>query len=179
MVRSSSASTGLSVSKALQVEVPLSSRQAIFVRGEYLRTSSFPSALTKDLTGKQSWRLKAVPITIGYTRYLANPDRRIVPVLGFGASYYFCRIKKVSGAEGPVFNAAALPLSTSIPYQERYGMGYGAEATLGLNIDLNRYMFASVQGRSRYVHGLAFVEGDDLDSRFTNFDFSVGFGFKF
>lgn len=178
MVRSSSSSTGLSVSKGLSLEMPVSKQQAFFVRGEYLRTSSFPSA--KDLTTlKQSWKLKAVPITIGYRHYLTDRNQRVVPVVGMGISYYFCSTKKVEGVAGPVFTTPALSDEASIPYEKRHGMGYGAEATLGLEVDLSRHLFASVQGRSRFIHGLAFVEGDDLDSRFTTFDFLVGLGFKF
>ena len=181
MMRTSS-SRGLTSSKSVSVHFGVGSRQSVSVSGEYVRDTSFPDVFTQVLKGKQTWKLKAVPLTVGYSRYLADPDQRVVPILRGGLSYYFTRMKALDPTEGPaglVYSRAATEVKRS--FEKRYGMGFGAEAALGLRASLTRQTFVLAEGRGRFVHGLAFTHegGEDLNSRFAQVDFSVGVGFKF
>ena len=175
LIRSSGSSSGVAVSKSLQVSFPLDEQRAFFVKAEYVRDTPMPDDLVDEVKAKHTWKLKAVPITVGYTQYLTSPDHTIVPTIGLGLSYYFCRTKQHAMATAPFVDVNALGKH----FEKRYGMGYGAEATFGLRADLNRSTFVMAQSRARYVDGLAFTEGDDLNSRFVKFDFSIGVGFRF
>lgn len=175
----SSGSSGLAFSKAVQVNFPLDEDQAFYVGGEFVRETSFPDAFTEELKGKQSWKMKAVPITVGYRRYLADPDRPIVPVLSVGLSHYFCLTKQVDvPTAGPMVSTAATAAPLDYDFDERMGMGYGGEIALGLRADVNRHFFAIIQGRSRYIHGLGYMADDDINSQLVTFDFSLGLGVK-
>lgn len=150
-----------------------------------MQETSFPEAFGKVIKGKPSWKITAVPITLGYTRYLGSPRSAIVPTVGFGVSYYFCRTKMLDVPPGydfaEVYSEAAMPeASEKIPFEEEYGMGYGAQITLGVQIDISREMFVIAQSRGRYVNGLGFSHSDhqDLSSEFANVDFSLGMGVK-
>jgi hypothetical protein len=175
LISSSGSSDGVAVSKSLQLNVPIDSRNAFFVGAEYVRDTSMPDAFVSEVKGKHSWKFKGVPVTVGYMHYLTPTDQPIVPVVGVGLSYYFCRAKQHETAPGPAFDANVLGKD----FEKRYGMGYGAEATLGLRAELSRHAFVMAEGRGRYVNGLAFADGDDLGAQYVKFDFSIGVGFKF
>jgi hypothetical protein len=175
LVSSSGSTDGVAVSKSLQIDFPIDSRSAFFIGGEYVRDTSMPDAFVDEVKGKHSWKFKAVPVTIGYMHALTSQEATVVPVVGVGLSYYFCRAKQHETAPGPAFDANVLGKN----FEKRYGMGYGAEATLGLRAELSRHIFVLAEGRGRYVNGLAFAEGDDLGAQFVKFDFSIGFGFNF
>ena len=176
-------STKSAVSKTISLNFPLSARQSFVVSTEYMRVESFPKPFAEQLYVKSAWRYKGVPITVGYTYALTNPNRRIVPVVGVGVSCYLGSVKQLesySDAPSMLHSGEELSSSLRLEYHERTGVGYGVHATLGLRADLNRYMFVLAQGRARYINGLAFTASDyDFRTEFSKVDFVIGFGFKF
>ena len=172
-----------SISNTISFSVPLSARQSIVFSTEYLRVESFPKPLAEQLYVKPAWRYKAVPITIGYSYALADPNRRIVPVVGVGVSAYFGSVKQLGAPGSTTMRHSGETFETASPrlsYHQRLGVGYGAQVSLGLRADLNRHLYALAEGRARYVNGLAFTPNDyDFRSEFIKIDFAVGLGFKF
>ena len=179
----STSAPSLSISNTFSFSVPISARQSIVFSTELMREESLPTPFAEQLYARPAWRYKAVPLTVGYSYALTSPDRRIVPVVGFGVSAYFSSVTQRSspGAvamrhSGEAFQEA----SSRLNYHKGIGFGYGVEATLGLRADLNRHLYALAQGRARYVDGLAFTAHDyDFRSTFTKIDFAIGFGVKF
>lgn len=173
-----------SISKTLSFSFPLSSREAVTLSTEYLYVSSLPSAFastfTKQLGGKPTWRMKAVPVTVSYSYKLARPKKGITPVFGLGLSYYFSDTKQINASGEDVGLLYGREDLDHLNVNSSWGMGYGAEATLGLHIDVTRHMFAQVQGRARYVNSLGFIgkRGADPRCEFTKLDFAIGFGVK-
>ena len=169
-----------SVSKTLSFDIPLDDRQSLKLSAEYVKATSLPKVYERQLNLKPSWKFKAVPLTIGYSYALTDPDHRLVPIVGVGLSYYLCRSKRLDApAAGNLDeDIMASPRSMDPSFHEGIGMGYGAQATLGLRFDLNRHLFLTAQSRARYVDGFAFTPGSDLGTEFTDVDFSLGFGFK-
>lgn len=175
--------TSSAISKTFSLSVPLGGRHALVVSTEYMRASSFPKPLAEQLYVKPAWRYKGVPVTLGYSYALTNPDRRIVPVVGVGVSCYFGSAKQLASySEVPFMLHSGQDPSASprFAYHQRAGVGYGVHATLGLRAELNRHLFVLAEGRARYVNGLAFTTSDyDFGTEFSRLDFALGFGFKF
>lgn len=173
-----------SLSKTLSFSFPLSERQAFFLSTEFVSVTSFPDAFARQIGTRPSWKFKGVPITFGYTHTLTSADRRIVPFVGVGLSYYLSEIRQLEAmgeAAGVYYSVQDFPSAASEYFDTRLGMGYGAQAMLGLRADVNRYTYVSLQARARYVNGLGFTSGrsGDLGSEFTKLDFALGLGFKF
>ncbi len=158
-----SASTA-SFSKVLSFNLPLADRQSLRISAEYARLSSF-FIKTVNFEEKTDWKFYAVPITVGYEYTLTDESRRFVPVVGFGVSAYFSRMKRLDAG--------------GATYVKRYGVGYGAQATLGLRTNLGRRLFMLARGRYRLINGLSLVGSDHEAAEFPVFDFAVGFGFRF
>lgn len=175
--------SSLSLSHTLSLHIPVTARQSVVLSTEYMHVESLPDPLAEQLYAKPAWRYKAIPLTIGYSYALTDPDKRIVPVVGVGVSAYFGSAKQLDAPGGleMLHSGEAFSASPRLSYHQRLGVGYGAQATLGLRADLNRYLFVLAEGRARYVNGLAFTAHDayDFRSEFTKIDFAVGFGFKF
>jgi hypothetical protein len=176
-------STQSSIAKTFSLSIPLAERHAFVVSTEYMRVESLPKPFAEQLYVKPAWRYKGVPLTLGYAYALTNPDNRIVPVVGVGVSCYFGSAKQLASYshEPAMLHSGEEPASSPrLLFDERLGVGYGAEATLGLRADLNRSLFVLAQGRARYIHGLAFTSNDyDFHTAFAKIDFAIGFGFKF
>ena len=179
-----SSAPSLSISNTLSFSVPISARQSIVFSTELMRVESLPKPLAEQLYARPAWRYKAVPLTVGFSYALTNPNRRIVPVVGVGVSAYFSQAKQLAAGPGSMTmlhsGEAFQEISPRLDYHKGLGVGYGVEATLGLRADLNRHFYALAQGRARYVDGLAFTAHDyDFRSKFTKIDFALGFGVKF
>ena len=178
-----SSAASLSLSNTLSFSVPISARQSIVLSTEYMQAESFPKPLAEQLYVKPAWRYKAVPLTLGYSYALTDPNRRVVPVVGVGVSAYFGAAKQLDAPGGMAMRHSGETFGETSPrlvYHKGFGVGYGVQATLGLRADVNRYLFVLAQGRARYVDGLAFTSNDyDFRSEFTKIDFAIGFGFKF
>ena len=148
-----------------------------------MRVESFPKALAQEFFAQPAWRYKAIPITLGYSYALTNPDRRIVPVVGVGVSLYFGSVKQLGYVDemDTIRHSAdvMVPSDAPLSFQHFLGVGYGAQATFGFRADLNRYLFIQAQGRARYINGLGFTSSDvhAYRSEFTKLDFAIGFGF--
>ena len=183
---SSSSSGGTpSISRSISFDLPLADRNALSLSAEYVQDTSFPEAFGKVIKGRPSWKITAVPITLGYTHFLASPRSAFVPTVGFGVSYYFCRTNMLEVPAGydfaEVYSEASMPeANKKVPFNEQLGMGYGAQITLGVQIDVSRDMFIIAQSRGRYVNGLGFSHSahQDLNSEFAKVDFSLGMGLK-
>lgn len=177
-----STSRGLTSSRSIATYFDAGPRQSFYVSAEYVRDTSFPDAIADQLRGKHTWKLKTLPFTFGYRRYLTGSDHRIRPVVSGGISYYFTRLKQLDTAEpmGLVYSRAATPDSPR-SFVKRYGMGFGAEATFGLQARLTHRTYVLAQGRGRFVDGLAFThpEADAQHAEFAEIDFSLGLGFDF
>ncbi len=175
--------TGVSFSKSVSLTLPVTNRQAVVLSAEYVQATSFPKAFADELGVEPTWKFYAVPLTVGYQYALSDPGRRLVPVVGVGLSYYFCRARAIAGPDEP-FSLNDDAMASPVPHpsvDKHFGMGYGAQATLGLRADLSRSLFVLAQGRARYVNGFALTGGpaSSLGTTFTNVDFSLGVGFKF
>lgn len=174
-VRASELSSGVSVSKTFSYHVPLDDRQALVLSAEHVRVTTLPGELGKQVHAKPTWKFTGLPLTAGYSYALTDPERRVVPIVGAGLSYYVCRSKQLAM---PDADAALAAPAAGTSYRKALGMGYGAQATLGLRVELSRDLFMLAQGRARYVNGRAFSPGSDLGAEFTHLDFALGFGFK-
>ncbi len=172
-----------SISKTISLNFPLADRHSLTLSAEFIRMASLPESFAEQLDVKPAWRYKGAPITIGYSYALTNPDRRIVPVVGLGVSCYLgsaAQLESYSRVPGMLHSGEEAPTSPRLSYHESLGIGYGAQATLGLRADVNRSMFILAQGRALYVNGEAFTPHDyDFQTTFTKIDFAIGFGFKF
>ena len=179
-VRSAEISSGVSISKTFSYHLPVAERQAVVLSAEYVRMTTLPGELRKQLPAKAAWKFRALPVSVGYTYALTDPDRRLVPIVGAGVSYYFCRSKQLQapGAGEELMGVMTTDDGPSSAFHKQVGMGYGAYASLGLRLDLNRHLFMLAQSRARYVNGLAFSGYEGPGSEFTSFDFALGFGFK-
>ena len=148
-----------------------------------MRLESIAKPFAEQLHVKPAWRYKGLPITVGYSYALTNPNRRIVPVVGVGVSCYLGSAKQLESYNTlPSMRHSGEDVSTSprLEYHEQPGLGYGVQATLGVRADVNRHVYLLAQGRARYVDGLAFTPNDyNFHSQFTRIDFALGFGFKF
>ena len=171
------------ISKTFSLNFPLAERHTFVVSTEYMKVQSLPKPFAEQLYVKPAWNYTGVPITVGYSYALTNPNRRIVPVVGVGVSCYLGSVRQLesySDAPSMLHSGEELSSSPRLEYHDRTGVGYGAQATLGFRADVNRYMFLLAQGRARYVNGLAFTINDyDFRAEFSKIDFVVGFGFKF
>ena len=176
-VRASELSSGVSVSKTFSYQLPLDDRQAIVLSAEHVRVTTLPGEIGRQVNAKPTWKFTGLPLTVGYSYALTDPEQPVVPIIGAGVSYYVCRSKLMAmpGAGDALATSAAADPS----YRKGLGMGYGAQATLGLRVDVSRDLFVLAQGRARYVNGRAFSPGSDLGAEFTHLDFALGFGFKF
>jgi|GEM_PF-3385656 len=155
-------------STVLSVSVPLAPRHALRISTEYVRLTSFYVKMN-GFKENADWKFSAVPITLGYEYTLASEARRLVPVLGVGASAYFSRTKQLRAVD------AGRMVSK---YAGRFGVGYGAEASFGIRARLGRSLFLLTRGRYRIVNGFAFYGSNRKGARFPVLDFSVGFGLK-
>ena len=175
--------TSSSISKTFSLSFPLSERQSITVSTEYLRLQSLEAPFAEQLNVKPAWRYKALPITVGYSYALTNPNRRIVPVVGVGVSCYLGSAKQLesyNNAPSIRHTGETLSATPRFEYHEQSGLGYGVQATLGIRADVNRHVYLLAQGRARYVDGLAFTPNEyNFHSEFAKIDFAIGFGFKF
>ncbi|MFQ5569490.1 MAG: hypothetical protein ACE5G0_07430 [Rhodothermales bacterium] len=176
--------TSSSVSKTLSFSFPLTQRQSIVLTTEYMRVESFPKSLANQFNGMPAWRYKAVPITVAYSYALTPPTRRLVPIVGVGVSLYLGSAKQLETYEEmDGMRHSAEDFSTQEPrfsFREHLGIGYGAQATLGLRANLNRHLFVQMQGRASYINGLGFTGGNvsDFRSEFAKLDFALGLGLK-
>ncbi len=176
-------STKSSISKTFSLNFALSARQSLVVSTEYMKVQSIPTPFAEQLLVKPAWGFTGVPITLGYSYALADPTRRIVPVVGVGVSCYLGSVRQLASygdAPSMLHSGEELSSMPRLEYHDHTGVGYGAQATLGFRADVNRYMFLLAEGRARYVNGLA-LTGTDYNFRteFTKIDFVIGFGFKF
>lgn len=162
-----------SVSRLLSFQFPLSSRQAITVGTEVVSLSSF-YVKTLGTESSPDWKFKGVPITLGYEYTLTDPDRRFVPVVGAGLSYYVFSLRQ----RDPSVMPEAVALDSDAGLVKRAGMGLGFQATLGLRSHITRHLFVQAQGRYRYLNGLALTGGHVSEEHFPMFDFAVGFGIR-
>lgn len=176
-------STSSSIARTFSLSFPVAPRHAVVVSAEYLNMESLPEPLAEQLYVKPAWRYKAIPITLGYSYALTDPNKRIVPVVGVGLSGYLGSVKQLDAYDAAPFmlhSGETLPHSPRLAYHQKLGIGYGAQVSLGVRADLHRNLFVLVQSRARYVNSLAFTTTNyDFHARFTRVDFAVGFGFKF
>ena len=171
------------ISKTFSLNFSLAERHTLVVSTEYMKVQSLPKPFAEQLLVKPAWKYTGVPITVGYSYALTNPNRRIVPVVGVGVSCYLGSVRQLESygsAPSMLHSGEELSSSPRLEYHDRMGMGYGAQATLGFRADVNRYMFVLAQGRARYINGLAFTTNDyAFRTEFSKVDFVIGFGFKF
>ena len=170
----------LSVSKTFSLDFALDDRQSITLSAEYWKVSSIPKPFSQEIGLKPAWRFTAVPITVGYNYALTDKERRLVPIVGVGVSYYFCRAKQLAHRDGAVAYDEQAREDLGMPMREHTGMGVGTQATLGLRADLSDDFYVQTQARARYVRGFAFSAGDSEErgAEFTQFDVAVGVGVK-
>lgn len=170
----------LSVSKTFTLDVRLDERASISLTTEYWKLSSFPKPLANELGLKPAWRFRAVPVTVGYNYALTPRDRRVVPIVGVGVSLYACESKKLAYADDTIAFDAEMTEHGGYHTETHRGLGYGAEASLGLRADLSNRLYVQTSARARYVRALAFAGADAEDSAaFKRLDVAVGVGFKF
>ncbi len=160
-----------SVAKLVSLHYELDDRQSLSVSTELLKVASFYFEY-RGFEEQPVWKFKGVPLTISYERVLADPSRRIVPVVGVGVSYYLAQMKQRTPGE----ELDALSFDESIHVKR--GMGWGAQATWGIRTTLTDRSFLQLQGRYRLIDGFGFTGDEYGAARFGVFDFVVGIGFK-
>ena len=84
-----------SISKTFSLNFRLAKRHTLVVSTEYMRAESLPKPFAVQLYVKPAWRYTGVPITVGYSYALTNPNRRLVPVVGVGVSCYLGSVKQL------------------------------------------------------------------------------------
>ena len=171
-IRASSAT----LSRLITFDIPLgvSDRHSLSVGTEFMRLTTFYTKFG-DLEQEPEWKFKAVPLTLTYEYAFTRPDRRFVPVVGAGASFYVSKLSRIAGeVNGPVL----VTEETNVHFQKEYGMGFGAQATLGVRTNINRHLYLTTQARYRYVNGLSIKGHHQYEGEFTVLDFAVGVGFK-
>lgn len=158
-------------SRLITLERPLSPDQSLTVSTELSRFTSFEPHMADDLDRQPSWKFKGVPLTVSLVQKLGRPGWPVVPQVSLGVSYYLC--KTTLRDYGRLDH-------TGRPDTDRgYGMGYGAEAALGLRTRINRTVFVLAQSRLRYVNGFGLTGGSGaFDNEFAKLDFAIGLGFR-
>ncbi len=162
-------------SHIVSFRVNLDDRQSLGLDTEFLKLASFYFKI-RGYEEQPDWKFKAVPFTLAYERLLSSPDRRVVPVVGVGVSYYLTQLKTrlPTSVTGP--QTASMPVNTYV--DKRWGMGWGLQATAGIRARVSERTFVQLQARYRRVDGFGVTESEGSAARFGVFDFAVGFGFS-
>ncbi|MDX1739642.1 MAG: hypothetical protein R3178_00040, partial [Rhodothermales bacterium] len=168
-------SSTTSIAQLLSFHVALDDRQSVGVGTELLKLATFYFKF-RGYEEQPDWKFKAVPITLSYERLLCSPEKRIVPVVGVGLSYYFAQLRtrlheSVTGPQSPT-----MPIDSYV--SKSFEMGWGAQVTGGIRARLTDRTFLQLQGRYRVLDGFGLsadeLHGGDLGV----FDFAVGIGFS-
>ncbi|MEM1126813.1 MAG: hypothetical protein AAGI71_09195 [Bacteroidota bacterium] len=178
----------VSTDKMFTVSFPIGPQQSLGFSTGYVRATPFPERAANGAGGLQTrtaWRFKAVPVMVSYARTFGNPNARWVPVASVGFAYLFSSLRAARlaqlGGDGYAPIEQALVPTQSASFTERLGVGYGAEASIGLRANIDQNVFLLIQQRLCYVNSLAFTpsSAQGLSTSFTRLDFSVGLGFSF
>ena len=167
-------SSTTSFSRIISLNYRLGERRSVGISTEFIKVASFYFEYD-GFEEQPEWKFKGVPITLKYEHVLADPTRRIVPVVGVGVSYYLTQIKtRETNWEMVAGQSSELGPTVSTTS----GMGWGAQATCGIRARLLQGVFLELQGRYRMVNGLEIMGHESDASRFRVFDFALGIGFE-
>lgn len=176
-------SSPLGATRTLSYDIPLAPRQTLRLHAGYDAFASFPEDANLEAFGRPTMKLRSVPVGVDYVLHLADPQRRIVPIVSAGASLAASRLSVMqpegaSAVETPKA-AADQPFAAFSPATHkasRMGMGYEVHAAIGLRANVNEHVFVLGQARLRHLDALGFSRGDL--AAFNKLDFAVGVGFK-
>ncbi len=163
--------TGFSTSAhTVSLRFPLGGPHALNLSGEYFRASTLSRAYERRMQVESDWKFRSIPITLSYSYALPALNRRMTPVVGMGVSthFYYERTRR----DG--LPASAAPQA----FDAHYGVGVGAEATVGMRVLMTPRVFVLGQSRLRYVGHVAQRSARSMHGPFTLLDFSMGIGFE-
>lgn len=168
-------SSPTSIAQLVSFHVNLDEQQSIGISTEFLKLATFHFKI-RGYEEQPDWKFKAVPITLTYERLLSSSDRRIVPVVGVGLSYYLGQLKtrlpeSVTGPQSPT-----TPIDSYV--SSSYEMGWGAQVTGGIRARLTDKTFLQLQGRYRVLDGFGLSQDELHGGDFGVFDFAIGVGFS-
>lgn len=143
----------------------VSRKRTASVSIENFKFTSFYYKIEGGLEEKPDWYFKSLPVTFSLYQNLGNPDWRVAPILGVGASLYLSKTR------------TRMELSHEA-FDRHLGAGVGVQGTFGFKTRITSNTFVLSQARYRVVDGLA-LSADDPNYRFGLFDFAIGFGVDF
>lgn len=168
-------------SKAITVSFPLHGPHAINLRAEYFRSASMPKKLERIHQIKADWKFRSVPVTASYTYALPSPTSWMFPVAGFGLSaHVYKQTEKLDPFSGlPYHDVVSSPEEGVAPiFANKRGLNLGAEASIGLIMNVSRDIFIMSQARYRYVACSKHHYGYNYGA-LNVLDFSLDVGFQF
>lgn len=166
-----------STSKTLTFTYPLRGPHALNLTGEFFRAASLPRAYYKLAGVDPDWKFYSYPITVAYSYLLPMRTTWFEPVLTAGITAHLTRsYRLLDGAHQPV-GPQVQGSSPGVFYDRSYGLGYGAEVSIGFRTMVRDHVFLLTQCRYRLVHSVPFGGADRLRMHFSVLDFAIGAGF--
>jgi hypothetical protein len=168
-----------STSKTLTFTYPLSGPHALNLTGELFRAASLPRAFYKLAGLDPDWKFYSYPLTFAYSYQLPVRSTRFLPIVTAGVTAHFTRAYRLLDAShqpiGPLTRGDLK--SQGAFYTKAYGVGYGAEVSVGFRTVMNKHLFLLTQCRYRLVHSTPFAGSSELGMHFSVLDFAIGAGF--
>ncbi|MEZ4699876.1 MAG: hypothetical protein R2834_06070 [Rhodothermales bacterium] len=167
-----------STSKTLTFTYPLRGPHALNLTGEFFRAASLPRAYYKMAGIDPDWKFYSYPLTFAYSYLLPVRSTRFLPVFTAGVTAHFTRAYRLmDAAHRPIGPQIKSETDRDVFYDRSYGLGYGAEVSIGFRTVLNPHLFLLTQCRYRLVHSTPFGRNAALGMHFSVVDFALGAGF--